>query len=126
MGAPQKIIQLVNRFHEQSDDYRSPAYGETAIRREFLYPFIKELGWDINNKAGYGEAYNDVIHEYAIKISVRIKVPDYSLRLGGMRKFFIEAKKPSVNVGQDINPAFLREVPKVSSLLFLFAPLTSS
>ena len=26
------------------------------------------------------------------------KAPDYSFRLAGVRKFFVEAKKPSVNV----------------------------
>ena len=106
MGAPQEIIELVDRFREQSDSYRSPSYGETALRREFLDPFIKALGWDIDNKAGYAEAYKDVVHEDAIKIGGSTKAPDYSLRIGGVRKFFIEAKKPSVNIAQDTSPAF--------------------
>jgi len=31
---------------------------------------------------------------------------DYCFRIGGTRKFFIEAKKPSVNLKDDIHPAF--------------------
>lgn len=34
------------------------------------------------------------------------KAPDYCFRIGGTRKFFLEAKKPSVNLKDDISPAF--------------------
>ena len=34
------------------------------------------------------------------------KAPDYSFRIGGTPKFFVEAKKPSVNLKGDISPAF--------------------
>ncbi len=106
MGAPGEIIELVKRFGEQYDSYRLSSYNETQLRREFLDPFIKALGWDIDNVQGYVEAYKDVVHEDSIKIGGSTKAPDYSLRIGGVRKFFVEAKKPSVNVGQDISPAF--------------------
>ncbi|HYR06034.1 MAG TPA: N-6 DNA methylase, partial [Gallionella sp.] len=55
---------------------------------------------------GYAEAYRDVIHEDAIKIGNSTKAPDYSFRVGGQRKFFLEAKKPSVYVKEAIEPAF--------------------
>ncbi|HHT9116338.1 MAG TPA: Eco57I restriction-modification methylase domain-containing protein, partial [Candidatus Wunengus californicus] len=32
--------------------------------------------------------------------------PDYCFRIGGTRKFFVETKKPSVNLKDDISPAF--------------------
>ena len=32
----------------------------------------------------------------------RAKAPDYSFRVGGTRRFFVEAKKPSVNVKDDV------------------------
>jgi hypothetical protein len=38
------------------------------LRTEFLDPFFKELGWDMENKEGYSEAYKEVIHEDAIKM----------------------------------------------------------
>ena len=38
---------------------------------EFLDPFFKALGWDINNEQGYAEAYKDVVREDAIKRLVR-------------------------------------------------------
>ncbi|NQV25560.1 MAG: N-6 DNA methylase, partial [Rhodopirellula sp.] len=106
VGAPKEILDLVNRFREQYDSYRLPSYGETELRREFIDPFFKTLGWDIDNEQGYAEAYKDVVHEDSIKIGISTKAPDYSFRIGGVRKFFIEAKKPSVNIGQDVSPAF--------------------
>ena len=58
------------------------------------------------NKQGYAEAYKDVIHEDAIKVSGGTAAPDYCFRIGGTRKFFVEAKKPSVNIKDDISPAY--------------------
>ncbi|MDA1050718.1 MAG: hypothetical protein O3C40_09600 [Planctomycetota bacterium] len=63
MGAPKEIVDLVHRFREQYDSYRLPSYGETELRREFIDPFFKALGWDIDNKQGSAEAYKDVVHE---------------------------------------------------------------
>ena len=65
------------------------------------------MGWDVNNSQGYFEAYREVIHEDRIKISGKSKAPDYSFRLpGGKKLFFVEAKKPSVVVKDDVQPAY--------------------
>ena len=57
MSAPQDILKLVERFEAQREAYKSGAYNEAQIRAEFIDPFFKALGWDINNEAGYAEAY---------------------------------------------------------------------
>lgn len=106
MPAPQEVIKLIENFERNLDAYRSGKYNETQVRREFIDPFFKALGWDIDNTQGHAEAYKDVIHEDAIKVGNSTKAPDYSFRVGGQRKFFLEAKKPSVNVKDDIEPAF--------------------
>ena len=106
MAAPDKVLELVERFDYNLDAYRSGTYNETQVRREFIDPLFKALGWDIDNEQGYAEAYKDVIHEDAIKIGGQTKAPDYSFRIGGTRKFFLEAKKPSVNIKTDLPPAF--------------------
>ena len=98
MPAPQIILDLIERFERNLDAYKSGAYNETQARHEFIDPFFEALGWDVNNKAGNAEAYKDVIHEDAVKVSDVTKAPDYSFRIGGQRKFFVEAKKPSVNI----------------------------
>lgn len=106
MSVPQAIRELVERFERQRDAYHSPHYNETQLRREFLDPFFKALGWDIDNEQGYAEAYKDVIHEDAIRIGEASKAPDYCFRIGGARKFFLEAKKPAVDIKNDVSPAF--------------------
>lgn len=95
MPAPHRILELIERFRFNEASYRSGNYNETQVRREFLDPFFKELGWDVDNQAGYAEAYKDVIHEDAIKIGSVTKAPDYCFRIGGARKFFLEAKSRS-------------------------------
>ena len=101
-----EISALVERFGRNREAYLSGNYNETQLRREFIDPFFTALGWDVDNKQGYAEAYKDVIHEDAIKIGEHTKAPDYCFRLGGVRKFFVEAKKPSVNLKDDVSPAF--------------------
>jgi len=106
LAAPQAVIELVERFDRNVESYRSGQYNETQLRREFIDPLFKALGWDVDNEKGYAEAYKDVVHEDAIKVGSSTKAPDYSFRIGGTRKFFVEAKKPSVNLKDDISPAF--------------------
>jgi len=98
MPAPQIILELIERFDRNLDAYKSGAYNETQTRHEFIDPFFEALGWDVNNTAGNAEAYKDVIHEDAVKVSGVTKAPDYSFRIGGARKFFVEAQKPSVYI----------------------------
>jgi hypothetical protein len=105
--AQKRISDLVTRFEEQYASYKNSNYNETQTRRDFIDPFFKALGWDIDNEEGYAEAYREVIHEDKVKVSGATKAPDYSFRLvGGKRLFFVEAKKPSVSVKDDIQPAY--------------------
>ncbi|MCL2416326.1 MAG: N-6 DNA methylase [Bacteroidales bacterium] len=101
------IKSLVQRFDEQKEFYQNKDYNETQTRRDFIDPFWKALGWDIDNEQGYAESYREVIHEDRIKIGGATKAPDYSFRLpGGKRLFFLEAKKPSVAIKDDAVPAY--------------------
>jgi len=106
MGTPDTIKRLVDCFHRNEEYYSRGSLNETQLRREYLDPFFTALGWDIENKAGYADAYKDVIHEYSLKTKDTTEAPDYCFRIGGVRKFFLEAKKPSINIKHDIHPAF--------------------
>jgi len=106
MTTPPKVLELVERFDRNLEDYKLGKYNEAQVRREFIDPFFEELGWDITNKKGYAEAYKEVVHEDSIKVGGATKAPDYSFRIGGFRKFFLEAKKPSVDIKDDIHPAY--------------------
>ena len=106
MAAPAIIEQLVSRFDDNKEDYRATGYKESRLRKEFIDPFFEALGWDVANKEGYAEAYKEVVHEDSINFSGTNKAPDYAFRIGGTRKFFVEAKAPSVNIKDDVNPAY--------------------
>lgn len=106
-AAYQKISELVERFEEQLISYKKADYNETLTRRDFIDPFFKALGWDIDNEEGYAQSYREVIHEDKVKVGKATKAPDYSFRLsGGKRLFFVEAKKPSVSIKDEIQPAY--------------------
>src|SRR6266480_265281 len=106
MAAPQTVLELIERFDRNRTAYKSEQYNEARLRIEFLNPLFEALGWDVNNKQGYAEAYKDVIYEDAIKIGAATKAPDYCFRVGGTRKFFVEAKKPAINLKDATDPAF--------------------
>jgi len=101
-----RLAELVKTFERHIETYRSPGYNETQLRREFIDPFFEDLGWDVTNKAGNAHAYKDVIHEDAISVGSATKAPDYCFRIGGTRKFFLKAKKPSINIKDDPEPAY--------------------
>ena len=79
--AYRKISELVARFEEQYDSYKRADYNETLTRQDFINPFFKALGWDIDNENGYAESYREVIHEDRVKVGQGTKAPDYSFRL---------------------------------------------
>jgi hypothetical protein len=105
-SAKTEVERLVGRFARNLDVYKRAEYKETQVRVEFIDPFFEALGWDVRNVRGYAEQYKDVIHEDAIKVSGATRAPDYCFRIGGARKFFLEAKKPSVSVKGDVGPAY--------------------
>ena len=105
-STPEVILQLVETFDRNIDNFKKQTYNEAQVRQQFLNPFFEALGWDMQNKAGIALAYSDVIHEDAIKVGGSTKAPDYCFRIGGTRKFFLEAKKPSVDIKSDISPAY--------------------
>lgn len=103
---PEAIQRLIEHFDRQCDQVRSPDYNETQLRIDFINPMFAELGWDMDNRLGYAEQYREVVHEDRIKVAGATKAPDYSFRIGGTRKFFLEAKKPHVNVKENWEPAY--------------------
>jgi len=106
MTVPTTVLELVERFKRNLDTYKRPDYKEARVRIEFIDPFFEALGWDMRNAQGRAEQYKEVVHEAALKTSGKVRAPDYSFRLGGVRKFFLEAKKPSVRLKGDISPAY--------------------
>ena len=75
------------------------SYQESEARSEFIDPFLELLGWDVSNRAGLIFSAREVLREESQRAENNTgKKPDYTLRVAGHKKFFIEAKKPSVDI----------------------------
>ena len=83
---PEAVIRLIDTFSLHRESYLSGKYKETPVRREFIDPLFVALRWDIDNSQGYAEAYKDIVHEDAIKVSGKNKTPGYCFRVGRTRK----------------------------------------
>ena len=103
--APQAVLDLVQRYEFNRPVYHKGQKNETELRREFLDPFFRALGWDVDNNKGWSEAYKEVAHEDPIRIRGQTKHIDYSFRVGGARKFICEAKKPAIALKDDLEAA---------------------
>lgn len=99
------IKELVENFKNNLNYFKSNKfnYNEHSTRIEFIDPFFQALGWDISNKKGLQPTIREVIPEDYIKATAR---PDYTFSVNGIKKFFVEAKKPSVDILKDLSSAF--------------------
>lgn len=102
----QIIKNLVSRFKQNEKSYTSANYDESNTRTDFIDKFFEALNWDVRNDNGFAERFREVVREDKVVINGQTKAPDYSFRLGGQKIFFVEAKKPSVNIKDDIAPAY--------------------
>lgn len=102
-----KIHVLVERYEANLNYYRSAKFNETEARSLFLDPLFEILGWDIRNTAGKNTNEREVLLEEPLKANAasHTKKPDYTFRLFGERKFFLEAKKPCVHIEREDDPA---------------------
>ncbi|AXV64187.1 adenine methyltransferase [Pseudoalteromonas lipolytica] len=101
------IQALVEKYERDRVYYCSNKYNETQLRTDFLDPLFELLGWDISNSEGKPTNEREVLVEEGLKAtkSSNTKKPDYTFRQFSQRKFFVEAKKPSVDVNIDSEPA---------------------
>ena len=102
-----KIRTLVQKYEQGKEVYRTSRFNETQVRNEFLDPLFEILGWDIRNAAGKNTNEREVLLEEPLKANAvsHTKKPDYTFRLFGERKFFLEAKKPCVHIEREDDPA---------------------
>ena len=107
MPAPPSIQALLDRYEVHRMAYlRDEAnYNEAKVRTDYIEPFFRALNWDIDNNKGFSEAYREVMLEEPIRIRDRTQFFDYTFRIGGIRKFILEAKKPAVSIKDNADAA---------------------
>ncbi len=104
MNNTSELKALVDKFDANIHYYRDGknSYNEHSCRVEYIDPLLGMLGWDVANAKGLAPQYREVIAENYSTITDR---PDYSLTLRGVAKFFVEAKKPAVDISRLSPPA---------------------
>ena len=108
-----KLRELIHLFHDNIRQYKTSSYDEANTRVDFIDKFFELLEWDVRNTKGYSEAYREVVREDKVIIAGKPKAPDYSFRIGGRKFFFVEAKKPCVNIKEERDPAFQLRTEKM-------------
>ena len=101
----EELKRLVGQFRTNLSYYKDgkSSYNEHSCRIEYIDPLLKAFGWDVANTKGLPPQYREVIAE---NYSTKTDRPDYSMTLRGVAKFFVEAKKPAVDIFRDKEPAY--------------------
>ena len=103
-----KEIEKLVEFYEKNKS--KIQIGETMIRGSFIDLFFMYLNWDIHNQNLLPLTEKFVYAEEQISVNGNKKQPDYTFCQGNgginNRAFFVEAKKPAVNIDKDFEPAF--------------------
>lgn len=99
----QKLERLVNSFELNYDKYKSSEYNESECRLEYIDLLFECLGWDVNNKKHKDPRHKEVIVE---SYNRDYGKPDYSMTFNGIPMFFVEAKKPAVDILNNKDCAF--------------------
>ena len=87
----QELNRLVTAFGQRLAELKQPGYAEAQLRDDFLSPFFRALGWDMENRAGLIQAHREVVIERRTD-SGRA---DYFFRTNRRARFVCEAKRPA-------------------------------
>jgi len=103
-----QLKELVGAFEKGIKTFRDSKYNETQLRNDFVDSLLMSFGWDVDNEAGKNQFLRNVIQEESIEVEDEKskKNPDYTLRVQGLRKLFVEAKKPHVDIAKSAKVAF--------------------
>ena len=111
-----KVADLVRRYRSVGADAErnDSTYTETDARTGFITPLLEALGWDVRNVRGRPLDLREVVEEPSLSVEeegtaggrTTAKKPDYELRAGRRRVFFVEAKRPSVRIFESAKAAF--------------------
>jgi len=103
-----QLTELVELFKNDYKTFKDSKYNETQLRNDFVDSLLMSFGWDVDNDAGKNQFLRDVIQEESINVDDEKakKNPDYTLRVQGLRKLFVEAKKPHVDITKSAKAAF--------------------
>ncbi|MDR1848942.1 MAG: hypothetical protein LBQ75_02770, partial [Zoogloeaceae bacterium] len=112
LQAHAKVGKLIDHFDSYAQKtYFQPDYQEAAARKDFIDPLFKALGWDVDHEHQHNPYEQEVkVESGLIVYNARAqKRADYAFYLAPNfrnARFYVEAKKPSVHLDQDIDAHF--------------------
>lgn len=95
IDAKNNLKELINKFKVNYEFYNNSKYNESECRLEFIDEFLKDFGWDVQNSNGKSPNLKEVVVE---SYEQELGKPDYTMTFNGISTFFVEAKKPAVNI----------------------------
>jgi type I restriction-modification system DNA methylase subunit len=102
----QAVGKLVETFQRHESKYKSANYSEAAARKDFVDKFWTALGWDVNHERQTNPYEQEVKVERPVPTGGSQRRADYAFYLAPNFhdvKFFVEAKKPFVDIGTSEN-----------------------
>src|SRR5258706_14182788 len=76
----QELNRLVESFGQRIAELKRPGYAEAQLRDDFLDPFFRALGWDMENRTGLIQQEREVEIESATQIGGRRKRAEHRFR----------------------------------------------
>lgn len=105
-----RLVKLIESYQKHFRQYNRPDYNEAEVRNDFINPFFEILGWDIQNKKNLPQHLREVKHEASVFVEENgkqvKKKPDYEFHMGSTSYFFLETKKPSIDILESKEAAF--------------------
>ena len=107
--AKQKIQQLIDKYEAAKKAGKIKSHTEEETKKDYILPLFEALGWDVYNNISNNEVTSET--------QVSGGRADYAFHVNDVIKFFIEAKKPSVDLKeakygeQAISYAWHKSVP---------------
>ncbi len=81
--AKEKVLQLVEKFHREQAAGMIAQYNESETKTGFIEPLLQALGWNTQDR-----------NEVGLEEKISGGRVDYSLKIKGSPKIYIEAKPP--------------------------------
>jgi hypothetical protein len=104
------MLELIERFEKYADaKYLKPDYQEAEARKDFIDPMLKALGWDVDHERESNPYEQEVKVERGVAVARAQKRADYAFYLAprfNEVRFFVEAKKPSIDLDKSADAHF--------------------
>lgn len=100
----EELKEIVTAFDRDYKLYKikNSKFNEQMTRQQYIDRFLRLIGWDISNPDNLTFNNREIVAE---EYSNRFDRPDYAIRMNSSSVFYVEAKKVSVDIEKEIEPA---------------------